>query len=217
MDLVLVGAGGHAREIAGILLDLRLGAAPLRLAGIAADWGYEEEFWQAHFGCPLLGTVDDVLADLPPGRFVVGIGSGPARAQVGARFVDRGWTENPPLVHPSATVAAGSSLEPGTVVFPGARVSVNVQVGRQTHINVGATIGHDAVLGAGCSLNPNAVVSGNVTLGDRSTVGANATVLERRRIAADVTIGAGAVVSRDIESPGITVVGIPARQLIHGG
>ena len=52
-------------------------------------------------------------------------------------------------------------------------------------------------------------------IGDRVSIGTNATILPVS-ICHDVVIGAGAVVTRDIETPGF-YVGNPARRLELGG
>ena len=56
----------------------------------------------------------------------------------------------------------------------------------------------------------------STSIGDRVSIGSNATLLPVR-VCSDVVIGAGAVVTRDIERPGI-YAGNPARFLRgHGG
>lgn len=210
VDLVVVGAGGHAREIASLITDLGT-EADCRLRGVFADWGYESRYWMNDFGCDLLGGVEDMGRVASPGYFVLGVGDSAARAELSARLLMQGWQEPPPLIHPTAVVAHTASLAHGSIVFPAARVGISVRVERQAHITVGATIGHDTTVGECSSLLPGSVVSGSVSLGARTTVGANATILEGIRLCSDVTIGAGAVVTRDVATSGATLVGVPAR------
>jgi acetyltransferase-like isoleucine patch superfamily enzyme len=68
------------------------------------------------------------------------------------------------------------------------------------------------VVGESTSLFPASVLSGNVRVGDRCTVGSGAAVLEGLTLTDDVYVGGGALVNRDITTPG-TVAGVPARPL----
>jgi acetyltransferase-like isoleucine patch superfamily enzyme len=53
-------------------------------------------------------------------------------------------------------------------------------------------------------------LGGEVWIGATTLVGIGAIVLPGRRIGTECVVGAGAVVTRDVED-GMTVVGIPAR------
>ena len=56
------------------------------------------------------------------------------------------------------------------------------------------------------------VLAGEVEVGDCTYLGTGAVVLPGIRIAADVIVGAGAVVTENIDEAG-TYVGVPARRL----
>ena len=116
------------------------------------------------------------------------------------------------VVHPRATVSrwatvgAGSFVAAQAVLAPGARVALGVIV------NHGAVVDHDAVVGDFSHIAPCAALGGFAQIGARVLVGAGAVVLPGVRIADDVIVGAGAVVRRDIETPG-TYAGVPARRV----
>jgi sugar O-acyltransferase (sialic acid O-acetyltransferase NeuD family) len=211
MQVLLIGAGGHAREIANYVVDLQE-HRDISLRGLAADWGFDEELWDRLFDIPHVGGVEKAATTLKPGYFIVGVGDSAARHRLADLFLRHGWLEPEPLVHPTAYVAGSARLDPGSLVFPHARVGVAAHVARQAHVTVGATVGHDTVVGDASSLFPSAVLSGSVTVGARCTVGTGAVVLEGRRIADDVIVGGGALVNRDVERAGI-VIGVPARPL----
>jgi acetyltransferase-like isoleucine patch superfamily enzyme len=58
----------------------------------------------------------------------------------------------------------------------------------------------------------SAAIAGNVTIEDFATIGTNSTILPNLKIGAGAFIGAGAVVTRDVE-PNSVYVGVPARKI----
>jgi acetyltransferase-like isoleucine patch superfamily enzyme len=89
-------------------------------------------------------------------------------------------------------------------------VCVEVELGRSCIINTGATVDHESRLGDGVHVCPGAHLAGCVVVESFVMIGTGAVVLPRIRIGARSIVGAGAVVTRDVE-PGSVVVGNPAR------
>lgn len=114
------------------------------------------------------------------------------------------------LVHPSAIVASGVELAPGSVVCAGAVLGVDAQVGRGVIINSGAVVDHDCVIGDFAHIAPGATLAGGVSVGRRTWIGVGATVLDDIEIGLDVIVGAAALVHRNVPD-GVTVFGVPAR------
>ncbi|TPF93366.1 serine O-acetyltransferase [Bifidobacterium sp. UTBIF-78] len=84
----------------------------------------------------------------------------------------------------------------GTIVVNG-----NARVGKNCRIQECTTIG--ATNGSGDA----------PVLGDNVFLGSGARVIGKVSVADDVAIGANAVVVHDVPTPGITVAGVPARQV----
>jgi acetyltransferase-like isoleucine patch superfamily enzyme len=121
----------------------------------------------------------------------------------------------------------GCELGDGVFVGPFVEIQKQVKVGRRTRIQSHSficelvTIGDDCFIGHGVMFINDLFSEGRpagdknlwraTTLGDRVSVGSNATLLPVS-ICSGAVIGAGAVVTRDITSPGI-YVGNPARLL----
>jgi len=148
--------------------------------------------------------------------FALGIGSPASRDRVAteltARFAEKEW---PALRHPSARFdSASCTLGPGSVLCAGVIATVNVHFAPFCLVNLACTLGHEARVGRGAVLNPTVNISGGVELGDRVLVGTGAQVLQYLRVGNDASVGAGAVVTRDVEAH-TTVVGVPAKPLVR--
>ena len=81
-------------------------------------------------------------------------------------------------------------------------------------VNPKSRIGRNCIIHGNCCIGSNGgYPDDSPVIGDNVDIGQNAQILGGIRIADNVKIGAGAVVVKDIETPGVTVVGIPAKKI----
>ena len=204
--LVLLGAGGHAREVVALLTDGVVGPALSHVG--AYDDGSPDAQVLGRIGLTHLGPTSEMHWWAGSG-FAACIGSRAVRLRLAQAATAAGLTAQNGLstrAHIGPDVRCGE----GVVVFPMATVTTNIELANQVHVGRGAAIGHGSVLAEGVTVMPNASVSGNVTIGARSTIGTGAAVIQGVTIGADVMVGAGAVVVRDVPD-GVTVAGVPAQ------
>lgn len=199
--LVVFGFGGHARSVA----DIALSAGYASLMFIDANARENENF----LGHP-------VLRHLPPTfpagwSCIAASGDNLVRSRQIKSIQESGWPLAT-LIAPTASVGAGASIGPGTVVAHHAHVGPLAKVGTGVIVNTGAIVEHDCVVGDFVHVSVNATAAGRVRLGDFVFLGAGATVIDGSSVGKEITVGAGAVVTRPLEIPG-TYVGVPAVRL----
>ena len=215
--LVIVGAGGHGREVLDVVEAAnaqarRDGGAVVEVLGFVAD--HADEPLLARRGVPHLGTVDDLVAGrigqlAEPVALVLAIGDPSTRRTLAQRIsaTAHPWTEA--LVHPQASLGGDVQLGEGTVVAAGARITTNVRIGQHVQVNVNAVVSHDCRVADHATLSPGSLVNGSVTLGEGAFLGTGAIVTPGRRVGDWAVVGAGAVVVADVPDD-VTVVGVPA-------
>lgn len=146
-------------------------------------------------------------------KYVVCIGSeyGFARVNI-SEYLDKFDLEPLNIIHRTSYIDCTSLIKNGYQVMPHALVHKFALIGKQVIINSGASIEHECIIGDGVHIMSQAAISGRVTIEDFATIGTNSTILPNLKIGKGAIIGAGAVVTKDVE-PYTTVAGVPAKFL----
>ncbi len=193
--VALVGAGGHAKVIVGML-----GALGVRVLGCFDDD-------PTKYGAAVLNAAIRPMSELPRRTLaILAIGSNRARQRLSSTL-DCTWIS---LVHPSAFVDPSVTIGPGSVIFAGAVVQPDVRIGAHVIVNTSASIDHDCVIEDFVHLAPGTHLAGNVTIEQGAFLGVGAVAIPGRRVGAWTTVGAGGAVVRDLPSE-VVAVGVPAR------
>lgn len=208
--VIVIGNGGHAAVVTGILLDQ--GA---EIIGFTAP---KEEVNK--FGLPYIGTDLDVINKFSSEDVFIVIGVGMVKAGEVRRNIFQFFVQNKfkflSVIHDRAIVSAKAELSEGVQVFAGAIIQPFAKVGSNVIINTGSIIEHDCNIHSHCHIASGATLSGNVEVGENTHIGTGATVIQNVQIGYGVTVGAGAVVTRNVGND-VIVVGIPAKEVIlHG-
>lgn len=208
-DIVIVGTGGHGREVLDVLEALQSTGESWRVLGFLDD--SPARHGRTIRGLPVLGGIAwlaDCDADQRPQAFL-GIGAAGVRLKLASQLASLGVT-SPALVHPRATVTPHVTMGEGVLVTAGSVITSDVTIGAHSFLNVGASVSHDGAVGRFCSIQMGARLSGAVTLGDGVEIGVGAVVRQNIEIGEWTVIGAGAAVVRSIPC-NVVAVGVPAR------
>jgi len=200
--VVLAGAGGFAADVTDVAADAGFRVAAW-IEGLDAD---REDL---NHEPPILWV--DRHRSVDSGMGVVPAIGAVARRALLERLVSEGRGLIT-VVHPSAVVSATATIGPGCVIFPNVVIGARTHIEQGTIINRGALIGHHVDVGAWSFVGPGANIAANVALGSQVYLGIGSIIRDGTSIGAGATVGAGAVVIDDV-SPGLTVVGIPARPI----
>jgi sugar O-acyltransferase (sialic acid O-acetyltransferase NeuD family) len=211
MSIVVVGAGGFAREVKWLIEEANAAGGHYDFRGyVVSDRSAVGDHDDV---ASIIGEVGDLQSgDLVVDAVAMGIGNPQVRATIGNDIArDAPAVEWPSLIHPSVLGDLGSwVMGRGVLLCAGVVGTVNVKLADFSLVNLSCTLGHEAEIGVASVLYPLASISGGVTIGDHVMIGTGANLLQYVSIGDNAVVGAGAVVARDVP-PGVTVVGVPAR------
>jgi sugar O-acyltransferase (sialic acid O-acetyltransferase NeuD family) len=216
-DLVIIGAGGFAREASLMIEEINGNNAreenKWNLLGYIDE---NEEKWGSTLrGYPVLGGWD-ALKDLPPNIYIICIVGNP---EIKKRMVEKAIEQSrefATLVHPEVFISSDVRLGKGVFINKGCIITTNITIGDHVSINPGCGIGHDAVIGNYSTLMWHVNISGSVEIAEGCLLGTKATVLQGKKIGSWTIVGAGTVVTRDLPA-NCTAVGIPAKVIKQRG
>ena len=207
LSIVIVGAGGFAREVETLLPGF-LAGQPYHLKGfLGKDQGVPSEH---DLSSRLLGDPES-YQPAPEDRFVLAIGNMPARRRTFQALSEKGGIFLT-LVHPLALVAPTAVLQAGVLIYPFACVSNNARLDEGVKLNYYASVGHDTQLGKYCLLAPYATVNGFGTLEDEVYLSTHATVAPQVHVGRGAKLSANSAAMKDVP-PEHLVFGVPGRMV----
>jgi sugar O-acyltransferase (sialic acid O-acetyltransferase NeuD family) len=206
LPIVLVGSGGHAREVAEIVEHSRkdCGTAPL-LGFLDEDSGLHGSVVDDY---PVLGGMDWLKENRGKVAAIVAIGSISVRKRL-VRELEKIGVPFARAISPLAHLSSRCTIGFGSMIFPRAVISTHAMIGSHVIMGVASNVSHDSVVGDFAFLCPASIVTGGVTIGEEVMLGTNASVIPKRKVGARSVVGAGACVVKDVPND-VTALGVPA-------
>jgi len=208
IDLILVGAGGYAREIYDLVIK-------------------SENYWKPKYN--VLGAIDDNLNALEgkqtdlkilgtikdwkvegDAKYVMAIAS-PQTKQAIAEIMHAKGAEFASLIHFSVIRCSGVEHGEGFIAYPGAVIGPDDKIGDFVTL-LGTGLAHDVHVGDFSTISSYCGVNGNVHIGKRVFVGGHAVIAPGIKIGDDAYVGTGSVVITHVRK-GTKVFGNPAHKI----
>ena len=190
MKKVLIGNGGHAREV--------MAQMGVKLDRFVDDQYVDEETFPISKLDPEKHAVMIAVADSKDRFDIV------QRLPKGVQFFN--------FIHPTALIMDNVEIGEGSFIGAYSILTTNIKIGKHAILNRGNHIGHDCRIGDYFSAMPGAIVSGNVTIYSLVYMGNNSSIKEKLSIHSLATIGMNSAVVKNIEDGG-TYVGCPAKNI----
>ena len=196
--VILVGAGGHAKVIADIIVK-----SGDQLVGFLDD----DSGKTSVLGYPVLGPVEAWQSFSRGVKFLLAIGNHHVRETLAAQMAVDWYT----AVHPSAQIGMGVVIGEGSAVMANAVINSEARIGRHCIVNTATVVEHDNQIADYAHISVGARLGGTVSVGKACWIGIGAVVKNNLSICDGCMVGAGGVVVKDLFEPGI-YMGIPARR-----
>lgn len=205
-NIIIIGAGGVGREVSLIIEKINKLKATWNLIGFIDDninsWNKIINEYQIIGGMDLLET-------LPLDTYVViAIANYNLKKKIVNKINNK--FKFATIIDPKVYIHDYMTIGEGTIIYEGAIITANIQVGNHVIISPKCGIGHDSIIKDYVSLLWNVNISGNDVIEEGVMMGSGSTIIQGKKIGKGSIIGAGAVVIDDIDSF-TTAVGVPAK------
>lgn len=210
-ELLIVGAGGFARETAQAVAAINLVRPAWRLLGYLDDDPLLHG--RQVGGVPVIGGTD-LIQSLPDAQVVVCVGN-PRNYFTRARIVERlglSAARYATILHPSADVSVDSTIGPGSVLLAQAVLTAAATVGAHVAVMPHAVLTHDVAVEDFATIASGVRFGGGVRVQRGAYLGSGALIREQVKIGAWSQVGMGSIVLQDIPEAQVWV-GNPARKL----
>lgn len=207
--LVIIGAGGMGREVFhlatecvgyGSLFDIRGFIDDNEAALDGFDYPYP----------PVLSSIFDYCIE-ENDVFACSIGDVHTKVKI-VKYLESKGAEFISLIHPNVHINKTTILGKGLLVFHDVHVGCDAKIGNHVMLQSYAAIGHDVMVGDFCRIDPKVSLVGGVIVGNRVTLHTMSVLNHKVIVGDDAVVGALSFVIRKVK-PGITVFGIPAKEL----
>ena len=207
-DLYLVGAGGCAREVLNMILDMHAQyGAKWNIKGFLDDTEDPLKGKECDYG--VVGTIRDYVP-APNDVLLMCIASPKAKQKLVPMLKERGAVFDS-FISPYIYRGRHSHIGEGAIVYAGFSMSVNVRIGNFATL-LNCSLGHDVSIGDYCTISGNCGLLGHVKVGNGVYMGDSVRIAPNMEIGDNASAHIGSIVVRNVKS-GSTVFGNPAREI----
>ena len=207
-DIVIVGAGGFAREVLALIEKLNEVSPKWNVLGFIDDNLHALDNYD--LGYSILGTISE-WTPIADEQYAMAIASPQLKEKVSGTLKERGAIFAT-LVHPKVSIGKRVTLGEGVILFEHTIVDIDVRLEDFVFINTFCTIGHDAVIGRCTTIAPGVGISGTCKIGQYVNMGGHSYIIPGKKVGDHAVIAAGSVVFNNVKEK-TTVIGNPAKRL----
>lgn len=205
--LYIIGAGGFGREVLQWVKDINAASPTWEIAGFLDDNPHALDGIDCDYAVvgPVAGwqpAADEV--------FVLCVAEPKTKQRIAEEYQAKG-ARFPVILHPTAVRTDFTQYGEGTILWPGAKISVNSRCGKFCTV-LSTDVGHDNEIGDYCFIAANTTLLRHITVGDRVFIASNAVIANNVTIGDDAYIGMGSIVMKDVPA-GCKTFANPARVL----
>jgi len=196
-DLIIVGAGGFARETVEAVRAINEQYPTWNLLGLLDD--NPDRYGKLVGGVPVVGPIESVHRE-PWAQVVLTTGRPDnyvSRPLIAARLglPDARYAT---IVHPTATVGTTCEIGVGSVLLAHVDLTADVHVGRHVVVMPQVVLPHDAHVEDFATLASGVRVGGACHIEEAAYIGAGACLREGTRVGTRSIVGMGSVLLRDV-------------------
>ena len=205
-NIVIIGAGGVGRETSLIIQQINELEPTWNLIGFIDD--NKDNWGKVINGYSVIGGIDSLEFLTPDTYVLIAIANYEVKKKIVNKINNK--LKFATIIHPKVWVHDYMTIGEGTIIYEGAILTANIEIGNHVIISPNCGVGHDSIIKDYVSLLWNVNVSGNDIIEEGVMMGSGSTVIQGKKIGKGSNIGAGAVVIEDVDSFS-TAIGVPAK------
>ena len=208
--MIIIGAGGLAKEILQILQDHNHKGSIYFYDDINNT--LPNKLYDKY---RVISSIPELIEifDSDTSLFALGLGNPKLRQGLCMKFELVGGILSSVISGQAYIGKEGVELGLGCNIMAGAKISNGVKLGKAVLVYYNVIITHDVEVGDFVELSPGCILLGHSKIGDYCHIGAGAVILPNVKIGPNSKVGAGSIVTKDV-APNTTVIGIPAKEMV---